>query len=180
MAQIECPWKLHAHDVSPLLTNPASDWEHPALMVNTKYFFGSDSDVGHGETWHRVPWWILMRQGQFKYIRTLVRNEIEELYDLRTDPDELCNLALDARYHARLATFRDRTIQELQRTNAGLVENLPAVRVTTLATIQWMRRLKVVMLAAVVLIAVYAAYRALRFTNQRRATRRLNHSNSIT
>ena len=31
--------------------------------------------------------------GRHKYIRTLVKGEVEELYNLETDPEELNNLA---------------------------------------------------------------------------------------
>ena len=39
--------------------------------------------------------------GRHKYIRTLVKGEVEELYNLETDP-ELNNLALDPKHLAKL------------------------------------------------------------------------------
>ena len=57
--------------------------------------------------------------------------EIEELYDLENDPEELENLALEAAYHELLAQLRQRTINELRRTDAGMVDNLPPVMVLT-------------------------------------------------
>jgi hypothetical protein len=136
--------------------------------VNTKYFFGSDTDVAEGETWQEVPWWIFLRRGQFKYIRTLVNNEFEELYDLAKDPEELNNLALDSAHHAQLAKFRELALSELRRTDAGMVDNLPAVRITTLATVQWMRRLRYVLAGVVVIVAIYLTCRIARRLFKRR------------
>jgi choline-sulfatase len=70
-----------------------------------------------------------LRQERYKYIRTLVEDEIEELYDLEADPQELHNLAVDPQHRARLTDYRRRLVSELQRTDAGLVENLPEPRV---------------------------------------------------
>lgn len=68
-----------------------------------------------------------MRQDRYKYIRTLEEGEIEELYDLRDDPEELTNLARDAKHADRLRQFREATLAELRRTGAGMVKNLPKV-----------------------------------------------------
>ena len=63
--------------------------------------------------------------GRYKYIRTLVEGEVEELYNLETDPEELTNLALDPDYLMKLRQMRAATIAELKRTDAGLVDSLP-------------------------------------------------------
>ena len=73
----------------------------------------------------KVPWWISLAEGDFKYIRTLVEGEVEELYDLKSDPDELVNLAMNPKYLSKLRSLRSATIAELKRTNAGMVGNLP-------------------------------------------------------
>ena len=65
------------------------------------------------------------------YIRTLVADAIEELYDLKADPEELQNLAVKADFHELLAEFRKLLIAELRRTDSGMVDNLPPVRVMT-------------------------------------------------
>ena len=77
----------------------------------------------------RVPWWVSLAKGRYKYIRTMEDNQIEELYDLVADPDELNNLALDPAHSGRLSRFRRNTIKELKRTKAGLVKQLPPVRI---------------------------------------------------
>jgi arylsulfatase A-like enzyme len=76
-----------------------------------------------------VPWWALIVKDRYKYIRTLVKDEIEELYDLKADPEELNNLALDPKHSKRLAEYRQELIDELRRTDAGMVKTLPPVKV---------------------------------------------------
>jgi len=130
-AGLEVPWEMHGHDMTPLLTDQDAEWDHPILMENLRYCFGEYTDVGCGEAENGIPWWLSLRQGKYKYIRWLVHGEIEELYDLEADPQELHNLALEAEYHELLADYRERLRAELRRTNAGLVDNLPPVHVTT-------------------------------------------------
>ena len=131
-AGLELPWKMHGHDLTPLLHDSKSRWPHPVLTALTGKKYGSDTDrvptdpedlylVG-------VPWWVSLRQDRYKYIRTLMEGEIEELYDLENDPEELTNLALEREHAARLKEFRKATIAELHRTGAGMADHLPAVR----------------------------------------------------
>lgn len=123
------PWKTHGRDISELLVSPQSDWPHPVLMEHTRWALGHQTDKGVSEpedAFQDVPWWIFLRQGRFKYIRTLVRDEIEELYDLNCDPDELINLAVDPTYRKIVEDYRQRMVRELERTDAPLVKNLPA------------------------------------------------------
>jgi arylsulfatase A-like enzyme len=69
----------------------------------------------------------MLRERHLKYVRPLV-HDLEELYDLRSDPEELNNLAVKPEHQATLKRLRAATIAELQRTNAGFVNRLPAVR----------------------------------------------------
>ena len=73
----------------------------------------------------KVPWWVSLLEGRHKYIRTLVQDEVEELYDLESDPEELNNLALDPAHLDKLRAMRAATLTELRRTDAGMVDNLP-------------------------------------------------------
>jgi arylsulfatase A-like enzyme len=100
-------------------------------MESTRYNFGEYTDVGCGEAENGLAWWVSLRTGKYKYIRWLVPGEIEEMYDLENDPEELENLALEPEYHELLAKYRQRTIDELRRTDAGMVDNLPPVMVLT-------------------------------------------------
>ncbi len=128
MADILLPWEMHGHDITPLLKNPDSEWEYPVLMENTKWYYGKDTERDDRPGSMGVPWWIFLRKGKYKYIRTLVDDEIEELYDLEADPDELVNLAFNPDYWDILISFREQLLEELKRTNAGMVNNLPKVR----------------------------------------------------
>jgi arylsulfatase A-like enzyme len=127
-AQIPLPWKMHGHDLTPLFENPGADWDYPVLMENTKYYYGQDTVQKERPGWKGVPWWVFLRKGKYKYIRTLVENEIEELYDLEADPEELVNLALDPDYKELLHDYRRQLIGELQRTDAAMVDHLPSVK----------------------------------------------------
>ena len=78
-----------------------------------------------------MPWWLFLRQGKYKYVRNLVADEVEELYDLEADPGELTNLAVDPARRNLLADYRARLAAALKRTDAGLVDKLPRPRTDT-------------------------------------------------
>ena len=129
-AGLALPWKMHGHDLSPLLQNPDRDWPHRVLTALTGQSFGSDTapipnDRDRLYATANVPWWVSLMDGRFKYIRTLVEGETEELYDLQSDPEELVNLAWDPQWLEKLRGMRQGTIDELVRTEAGLVTSLP-------------------------------------------------------
>ena len=117
--------------MTPLLIDPQAQWDHPLMLENTRYCFGEYTDVGCGEAEGGIPWWVFLRREKHKYIRWLVPGEIEEMYDLEADPEELENLALEPDHHTLLAELRQAAIDELRRTEAGMVNNLPPVMVLT-------------------------------------------------
>jgi arylsulfatase A-like enzyme len=131
-ADIPLPWQMHGHDLTPLLRNPKADWPHPVLLTLTGRDYGSDTDVVPTDPKRRdiadIPWWVFLRKGRHKYIRTLVADELEELYDLQEDPQELKNLALEPEYADTVARMRQATVAELRRTEAGMTDKLPPVR----------------------------------------------------
>ena len=47
-----------------------------------------------------IPWYVMLRQGRYKYVRPLLADDLEELYDLSQDPDELDNLAQQPKYRS--------------------------------------------------------------------------------
>jgi arylsulfatase A-like enzyme len=76
-----------------------------------------------------VPWWVATRSGKTKYIRTLVENEIEELYDLQADPEELVNLALRPEHRKTLERMRTLTADELRRCEAPFIDRMPVPKI---------------------------------------------------
>lgn len=131
-AGLELPWKMHGHDLTPLLKDTNAKWDHPVLQLLTGKKYGSDTDKipTNKEDLYLagIPWWISLTQGKFKYIRTLVKGEMEELYDLKNDPKEMTNLALNAKHAPRVKKMRKAMLAELRRTDAGMVNNLPKVK----------------------------------------------------
>jgi choline-sulfatase len=88
------------------------------------YPIPTDETLYHGD----VPRWVAIRYGKYKYIRTLVAGEMEEIYDLEADPEELVNLALRPEHQGLLADLRARTVAELRRTGAPFADSLPPTR----------------------------------------------------
>jgi len=136
-AGLELPWAMHGHDLSPLLTDPSASWPHTTMTIFTADKFGTDCDAVPVPPGNRhksgVPWYVMISEGRFKYIRTLEANEPEELYDLLADPDELQNLAFAPAHASTLQRLRADAIAELKRTGAKMVDSLPPVA-SSLAT----------------------------------------------
>lgn len=126
VAGFDPPWKMHGRDLTPLLKDPGQRWDQPMLITHTGRSFGKDThDPAQMDILEGVPWWVATRLGKMKYIRTLVANEIEELYDLTSDPEELTNLALEPAHRSTLERMRVLTVAELRRTGAGFVDRMP-------------------------------------------------------
>lgn len=73
---LELPWKMHGHDLSPLLQQPDAVWPHTTLLPFTADKFGADCDrVPAPPAIVRktggTPWYVLVGRGHHKYIRTL-------------------------------------------------------------------------------------------------------------
>lgn len=87
LAGLTLPGHLDGYDITPLLGDPAADWDQPAITT-------------HGRGNHSV------RFGDWRYIR--YADGSEELYDQATDPLEYTNLAgeaAQAEVKADLATY---------------------------------------------------------------------------
>ena len=76
---------MHGHDLKPLIMNPDAKWDHPVLLTLTGRKFGADTDRVPTDPKVRditgIPWWVFLVKGRYKYIRTLVKGEIEEIYE---------------------------------------------------------------------------------------------------
>ena len=117
-AGIDLPWEMHGNDLTPLLENPKADWPHPVLMPATGRKYGSDTDVIPPDAFHgEIPWYVMLRDGRYKYVRALIENELEELYDLRKDPHQLKNLAKSATVKSKLKELRQ-TVDKLMQSTA--------------------------------------------------------------
>ncbi|WP_182864842.1 sulfatase-like hydrolase/transferase [Rhodopirellula sp. JC639] len=132
-ANVDLPWRTDGRDISRLLTDPETDdWSQPMLMTHTGRRYGSDTDQMPDETGMYevggIPWYALLRDGRYKYIRTMVEGEMEEVYDLDADPEELNNLALLPEHRTLLLSLREKAIEELRRTDAKFIPHLPAPR----------------------------------------------------
>ncbi len=128
VAGIELPWKMHGHDITPMLEEPDCQWDKPLLLVNTQRLYGVDTNRGDFPIHRGIPSWVSLREKNYKYIRHLIEDEIEELYDLEKDPGELINLSLSPDYEGLLEDMRQKMIAELKRTDAGFVDKLPAIK----------------------------------------------------
>jgi len=99
------------------------------LLTHTGRSFGSDTDLIPTDERLTiaadVPWYVLLRDGKYKYVRTLVKGEMEEVYDLVTDPEELNNIALDPSQSDLVSKLRQTAISELRDTNAKFIDSLP-------------------------------------------------------
>jgi arylsulfatase A-like enzyme len=108
------------------------------LFTHTGRRYGSDTNVIPSGAelidTANVPWYALLRDGRYKYIRTLVEGETEEIYDLDADPEELHNLASRPENKSLLESLRAKTIAELRRTDAGFVDAMPRTKAMLAST----------------------------------------------
>ncbi len=131
-AGISLPWKMHGRDLTEVLTNPDAAREDRVLLYeHMGQQYGSETDTipTDDRIYHsNVPRWIAIRFGKYKYVRTLIAGEMEEIYDVDSDPKELTNLALDPHNQALLADLRQRAVDELRRTDAKFADKMPATK----------------------------------------------------
>jgi arylsulfatase A-like enzyme len=135
-AGVNVPWKMHGRDIRPLLANPETTaWNSPLLMTHTGRNYGAETNTIPTDesltSTSGVPWYAMLRDGKYKYVRNLVAGETEELYDLDADPEELTNLVDQPNHSTRLRDLRARAIAELKRTDAKFVDRMPPTKAET-------------------------------------------------
>ena len=117
-----------------LLTSPDEKLKKPMLMINTTYEYGDRvvealKAKNYDDFKRRDLYaWMMMRDGKYKYIRHFKDDVIEELYDMEKDPDELDNLAVNAKYHKKLIELRIKAVEEFRNKDGDFVDHLPEPR----------------------------------------------------
>lgn len=128
---LEVDWPLHGRNLRPALREPEAGVAGRVLTEHFLSNFGNQIQTAvtdDNNFWRTIPWWLSVVEDRMKYIRSLVPNEIEELYDLSTDPYEEYNLALDPAYRTELERMREALMGELAATDAHFVATLPEPR----------------------------------------------------
>ena len=105
------------------MKEPTAAWPHPCLYEYTGHDYGGDVAKVLAETpaeavYQKVPWYTAVVKDEWKYVRYLKPGVGEELYDLRSDPQELTNRAAAPEQSARLDELRAAMASELRRANA--------------------------------------------------------------
>lgn len=130
LAGLEPPWKMHGRNLLPLWSDPASSvWSTLVLFEHTGRNYGSEVakaiQAEEAPEHSNVPWYFALRDGDWKYVRYTTPGEMEELYDLKHDPEELKNLAALPEHRPRLTEARAKLLTELRTTDATFVDDLP-------------------------------------------------------
>ena len=130
-ASLPEPWPLHGRNLRPVLQDPTRTLGGGVLLEHFLSHFADQITTGvtpeNGFT-RNIPWWLAWVEGHHKYIRTLVPDEIEELYDLEADPEEQQNLALIPAHRPRLLAMRNSLERALAASDAAFLDSLPAPR----------------------------------------------------
>ena len=145
IGKVSSSTKLDGRDISNILANPQKkDW-NTELMIQTYTgsLYGDEVITSEMKKAHKTgDWdkficdkktgtrsWLLLRQGKYKYIRYMWTNYLEELYDLKNDPDELQNLAVKKEYHNLLGKLRIKTEEEFKAKGASFIDLLPEPKI---------------------------------------------------
>ncbi len=96
-------------------------------MAYTARIYGSETaDLSQStDSDTNIPWWVSYRKGNYKYIKTLLPGETEELYDIDADPEELVNLVDSLKHEPIRKQLKQEMITELRRTQAPFVNDIP-------------------------------------------------------
>ena len=135
VASIQPVIELDGRDMSPLLQDPANQLDDPLLFTHTARLYGNKflNAIKNGDfvgtrrqkRAERVPAYLMMREGSYKYIRHMKKDTIEELYNLDKDPSEFKNLAVNPEYAQLLKRLRKKAMVEIRKKDGEFIDHLP-------------------------------------------------------
>lgn len=145
LAKVTPASTLDGRDISSLFRHPQEDGWHtePMVQTYTGSLYGNEAiteaikKAKNTGNWTKLicdkktgtPSWLMLRKGQYKYIRYMRPACLEELYDLKEDPDELRNLAVREAHHGLLAELRKATERAFKAKGAAFIDLLPEPKV---------------------------------------------------
>lgn len=107
-AGVEIPSRYQGHSLKPVVEGAKpGDWR-------------TETFHEHFAVRSRIPAFEGIRDGQFKYVRYFDHDNHEFLHNLKSDPDELINLATDPKYATKLKTLRQRTTERVKELRGPL------------------------------------------------------------
>lgn len=96
---------MHGRSIVPLLKGDSGNWRQSALF---EYFLE--------QRYPNIPTWQAVRSGRWKYVHYPTLPDMDELYDLQTDPHELKNLINDPAARRALDDLRGELLSLLGAT----------------------------------------------------------------
>ena len=113
-----------------ILKKPKTKLPRPAmLMSNVRTSFSSSIPKGArgiqkkvdagAQGYDGMPMYMMIIAGKHKYVKHLLKDTVEEVYDLEADPNESRNLALSIEYKSVLEKLRKLCIDEFRKTQSG-------------------------------------------------------------
>lgn len=144
VADVEPVVRLDGRDLTELIHDPATRaWDdEPVLQAYVGNIYSGETELidelekAHASgDWSRfithktgIRAWLMVRQGNYKYIRYIYEDYLDELYDISADPEELHNLAVRPEYHELKLQMRSLLSEELEKGGARFVSLLPEPR----------------------------------------------------